>query len=60
MLGVPEEQRAKVEENTRKTPKAGQEGRIQEKVADPTMEQLAARVEQANIDSVQKDTHGIG
>ena len=28
-----------------------------EKVADPTMEQLAERVEQANIDKVPKVTH---
>ena len=50
--------------NTGNTSETGQEGGTQEKtlplekVADPTMEQLAARVEWANI--VQKDTHGFG
>ena len=49
--------------NTGKTPEAGQEGVSEEKtlpvekIADPTMEQLAERVEQANIDKVDKVTH---
>ena len=49
--------------NTGKTPEAGKEGETRgntlpvEKDADPTMEQLAERVEQANIDKVPKVTH---
>ena len=63
MLGVPKDQASKVDVNTGKTPEAGKEGETRgntlpvEKDADPTMEQFAERVEQANIDKVPKVTH---
>ena len=57
MTGENEEQKAKDDESTGNILVAGQETLPVEKVVELTVDELAARVEQANLDSVKKDAH---
>ena len=62
IMGAYKEQKAKEDESTGNIPVAGQEGGSQEtlpveKVVELTVEELAARVEQANLDSVKNDAN---